>query len=205
MKRAVLILLVLMLAACKEEVAALPEPVVLSEGALGHFCQMDLLEHPGPKAQVHLDGLPGAPLFFSQVRDAVTYARLPEQSHEIRAIFVNDMAVAPSWDDPGAANWIPADSALYVVGSSRAGGMGAPEFVPFSSAAAAAAFADQHGGTVMSLAEIPDAAIFAPATSDIGNAAADNAGSENAGSENAGAEEDDYSERLRRLTEKAGG
>jgi nitrous oxide reductase accessory protein NosL len=32
----------------------------MTEEAVGHFCQMELLEHPGPKAQAHLDGLPMA-------------------------------------------------------------------------------------------------------------------------------------------------
>ena len=79
MKRALILSLslsLLALAACKEEVVQTTDPVGLTAESIGHFCQMNLLEHPGPKAQVHLEGLPGAPLFFSQVRDAVAYARL---------------------------------------------------------------------------------------------------------------------------------
>lgn len=55
-----------------------PEP-------LGHFCKMNLLEHPGPKAQVFLEGNT-APLFFSQVRDAIAYMRGPEQVAPILAL-----------------------------------------------------------------------------------------------------------------------
>ena len=62
----------LALAACKEEQAALPLPVAMSGDALGFYCQMNLGEHDGPKAQVHLAGTP-APLFFSQVRHAIAY------------------------------------------------------------------------------------------------------------------------------------
>lgn len=160
MRRA--ILLILALAACREEVAQHPDPVALTRDAVGHFCQMDLFEHPGPKAQVHLDGLPGTPLFFSQVRDAVAYQRLPEQSHPILAIYVNDMGVAPSWEEPGATNWIAAEIAHYVVGSAREGGMGAPEVVPFGDPAAAAAFAAVHGGRVVAYDAIPDAAVILP-------------------------------------------
>jgi copper chaperone NosL len=58
---------------------------------LGHFCQMSLFEHDGPTGQVHLDGLPGAPLFFSRVSDLVTYPRLPDQSNTVLAIYVSDM------------------------------------------------------------------------------------------------------------------
>ncbi|WP_375554010.1 nitrous oxide reductase accessory protein NosL [Roseovarius mucosus] len=147
--------LLLALAACKEEVATRPDPVPLTAEATGHYCQMDLLEHPGPKAQVHLEGL-DHPLFFSQVRDAIAYQRMPEQSHAITAIYVNDMAAAASWDQPGAENWIDATSAHYVVGSTATGGMDAPELVPFLEAKDAAAFADTRGGHVLRLAEVAD-------------------------------------------------
>lgn len=164
MKRALILALCLGLAACKEEVAQDTTPVELTAETLGHFCQMNLLEHPGPKAQVHLEGMPGTPLFFSQVRDAIAYGRLPEQSHPILAIQVNDMAVpGASWEDPGRSNWIDADDAFFVLGSAREGGMGAPEAVPFGSQDAARAFAAQEGGTVMRLADIPDDLVLAPA------------------------------------------
>lgn len=187
MKRA--LFLILALAACREEVAIHPDPVPLTIEAVGHFCQMDLFEHPGPKAQVHLEGLPGTPLFFSQVRDAVAYQRLPEQSHPILAIYVNDMGVAPTWEEPGASNWIVAEIAHYVVGSSREGGMGAPEVVPFGSEDAARAFAAAHGGAVMAYDAIPDAAVILP---EAPPEAADTA------------EDADYRERLRALSRQGG-
>ncbi|GAA0302960.1 nitrous oxide reductase accessory protein NosL [Rhodovulum strictum] len=155
-------LVLVSLAACREELADLPAPVTMTAEAVGHYCQMDLLEHPGPKGQVHLTGLPH-PLFFSQVRDAIAYQRMPEQSHMIAVIYVSDMgASGASWDDPGAANWIAAETAHFVVGSAIAGGMGAPELVPFSDPARAAAFAAGNGGQVLRLADIPDAAVLTP-------------------------------------------
>lgn len=162
MKRFAAILCLAILPACQEDTAEIPQAVSMTASAVGHFCQMNMLEHPGPKAQVHLTGLPGTPLFFSQVRDAVAYLRMPEQSHEIAAVYVSDMASAASWEIPGADNWIPAGTAHYVVGSSRTGGMGAPELVPFSDAASAAQFAQRHGGQVQELADIPDTAVLAP-------------------------------------------
>lgn len=150
-----------LLAGCKEELAQAPAAVPLTTEATGHFCQMNLLEHPGPKAQVHLAGLPD-PLFFSQVRDAVAYQRMPEQSHAIAAIYVNDMAAAPSWENPGAANWIAAETALYVVGARTPGGMGAPELIPFSNRTTAEAWAAEHGGQVLALGDIPDTEVLAP-------------------------------------------
>jgi len=163
MRRALFLVAVLALAGCKEEVPQDVSPVALDERAVGHYCQMELLEHDGPKAQVHLGGLPGAPLFFSQTRDAVAYSRMPEQSHEILAIWVNDMgASGATWTDPGAENWIEASAAHYVVGARVIGGMGAPEIVPFSDASAAKGFAEANGGMVMGLDDIPDDAVLTP-------------------------------------------
>ncbi len=188
MKRA--LLFVLLLAACKEDAQDL-SPVALTEAAVGHYCQMNVLEHPGPKAQVHLDGFPEKPLFFTQVRDAIAYSRLPEQDGVILAIYVNDMgADGATWEDPGEANWIPAASAHYVVGSSVEGGMGAPELVPFSDLAAASDFAAGRGGTVMSLSEVPDSAVIAPVTME-GDVGAD--------------DDADFNARLKALSEKIEG
>lgn len=186
MKRA--LIFVLLLAGCKEELAQTVDPVALTPEAVGHYCQMNLLEHEGPKAQVHLEGLPGAPLFFSQVRDAVAYARLPEQSHPILAIWVNDMgAPGATWAEPGAENWIDAASAHYVVGAAGIeGGMGAPELVPFAREEDAAAFVREKGGRVLELAAIPDAMVIAPVPGD-------------------DTDDSEYLDRLKALSEKAGG
>ncbi|MGR3697836.1 MAG: nitrous oxide reductase accessory protein NosL [Roseovarius sp.] len=156
-----LTLVALALSGCKEDSAERPLPVTMTAEAVGHYCQMDLLEHPGPKAQVHLAGPPD-PLFFSQVRDAIAYQRMPEQNYAITAIYVSDMGAAPSWHAPGADNWIAADTAVYVVGATVAGGMGAPELVPFADRAAAEDFATRNGGEVLSLLSVPDEMVLAP-------------------------------------------
>ncbi|HUG60778.1 MAG TPA: nitrous oxide reductase accessory protein NosL [Methylomirabilota bacterium] len=156
------LLAMLALAACQEgDRAAMPAPVTMTEDALGYYCQMNLTEHPGPKAQVHLRDL-DAPLFFSQVRDAVAYQRMPEQSHTVVAIYVSDMAAAESWESPGIDNWISAGEAVFVVGSRIAGGMGAPELVPFSDRGPAEAFIAENGGEILDLAAIPDDQVLAP-------------------------------------------
>ncbi len=184
MRRA--LLFALALAACQEEATQNTDPVNLTAETIGYFCQMNLLEHEGPKGQAHLEGLPGAPLFFSQVRDAVAYLRLPEQSHVILAVYVSDMgAPGATWADPGANNWIDATTAHYVVGADVEGGMGAPELVPFSDLAAAESFVLQHGGSIMGLAAIPDTAVIAPEPQDLGA--------------------DDYGDRLKALTTKPEG
>ncbi|MFV0384558.1 nitrous oxide reductase accessory protein NosL [Paracoccus sp. (in: a-proteobacteria)] len=179
--------LLILLAACRQEVTQSTAPVPMTADAVGHYCQMNLLEHDGPKAQVHLEGLPGMPLFFSQVRDAVAYARLPEQSHPILAIWVSDMgAPGATWGEPGAENWIDAQAAFYVVGSTRQGGMGAPELVPFGKAGDARGFAAVHGGQVLRLDAIPDDAVIMPA----------------AGPD---ADDSDFQRRLKALSDQAGG
>jgi len=56
---------------------------------------------------------------------------------------------------PEAGTWIDAHEAWFVIGSSRVGGMGAPEAVPFSERDAAQRFADNYGGVLGKLDDIP--------------------------------------------------
>ena len=146
----------LLLAGCGEDAAdaALPPPAALTSEAMGVFCGMNLLEHPGPKGQIitrsRID-----PFWFSSVRDTVAFTLLPEQPRDIRAIYVSDMGRAPSWENPGADNWIDARKAFFVIESRKRGGMGAAEAVPFGERAAADAFVAENGGRVVAFAEIP--------------------------------------------------
>jgi len=96
------------------------------------------------------------------VRDAIAYQRMPEQSHAIVAIYVSDMGAAPSWENPGTDNWISADDAVYVIGATVAGGMGAPELVPFADRAAAEDFVARNGGEILALASVTDDVVLAP-------------------------------------------
>lgn len=138
----------------RQEETAAPAPFALTQEAIGRYCGMNVLEHDGPKGQVILAKIPEA-IWFSSARDAVAFTMLPEEPKNIAAIYVSDMAVAPSWEKPGAENWIDARTAFYVIGSSRVGGMGAAETVPFSTEAAARDFAASHGGEVVEFADIP--------------------------------------------------
>ncbi len=164
-------LLAFLLAACRED-TSLPAPVEMTAQTVGYFCQMNVLEHGGPKGQIALDGLPGKPLFFSQVTETVDYLRMPEQNFKVLATYVNDMGAAVSWADLGTGNWILIDKAVFVVGSDQMGGMDQPEFFPFADAAKAARFAAEHGGTVTSLpnllAATPDPSADTSDTTDYG-------------------------------------
>lgn len=184
---------ILILSGCQDQAKDdIPRPVAMTEEAVGHFCQMNILEHAGPKAQIHLDGLP-YPLFFSQVRDGVAYERMPEQNYKIRAIYVTDMSKAADWNNVGRENWIPATSAYYVVGSSKAGGMGSPELVPFSRQEDAKAFALQYGGQIMMLGDVSDDLVLSNAT--LGPSAGTDAKAPLS-------DDDDYRSRLEKLSKK---
>lgn len=156
-----ILIALLALAACKQETAEAPPPAPLTETALSYFCQMNVAEHGGPKGQIHLAGH-DQPLFFAQVRDMVAYLKSPERDAEITAVYVSDMGRAGSWDHPGADNWTAAETATFVVGARVAGGMGAPEIVPFADPAAAAGFIARYGGQALPLQEIPDDAALGP-------------------------------------------
>ena len=126
---------------------------------MGVFCGMNLLEHPGPKGQI-ITASRIDPFWFTSVRDTVAFTLMPDQPRDIRAIYVSDMARAPSWEDPGATNWIDARKAFFVIESRKQGGMGAAEAVPFGNREAADAFAAANGGRVVTFAEIPRAYVL---------------------------------------------
>lgn len=149
-------------AACQPEIEAEPpRAVAMTAEAVGHYCQMNILEHEGPKAQIHLVGLQH-PIWFSQIRDAVAFTRLPEETAEVAAIYVQDMAKAKNWTEPGADNWIDSREATFVINSSMTGGMGAPEAVPFGTKQAAESFISQYGGIAVAFDAIPDAYVLSP-------------------------------------------
>ena len=150
-----LVLSVIVLAGCGDERSeAPPAPHKLTADAVGHYCGMTLVEHAGPKGQIILASR-SDPVWFSSARDAFSFTMLAEEPKDIRAIYLSDMAKAPSWDDPGADNWVDAHRAVFVIGSGKQGGMGAPETIPFSDRAAADKFAGEHGGRVVTFEEVP--------------------------------------------------
>ncbi|MEP3279195.1 MAG: nitrous oxide reductase accessory protein NosL [Stappiaceae bacterium] len=172
------------LAGCNDESATadIPGPIAMTEEAVGHYCNMNILEHTGPKAQIHIKNLP-FPVWFSQVRDAVAFLRLPEETQEPVAIYVNDMGAAKEWSFPGDDTWIDINKAFFVIDSRMIGGMGAPETIPFAEEKAAELFAAKNGGKVVVLADIPDDYVLGP----VDLSALQNAGQNPEGTPEAGA------------------
>ncbi len=151
---------VLLLAACSQEKpAGTVPPFALTEAAMGRYCGMNVLEHPGPKGQIILAPA-NEPVWFSSARDALAFTMLPEEPKDIAAIYVSDMASAPSWEEPGAENWVDAHKAFFVIESKAVGGMGAQEAVPFSTREAADRFVADKGGRIVGFADMPQAYVL---------------------------------------------
>lgn len=155
--RAILLTLLvpLALAGCGEkQVARQPPPQRMTAEDIGHYCGMNVLEHPGPKGQIFVASLM-EPVWFSSARDTIAFTMLPDEPKDIQAIYVSDMGKAPSWDKPGADNWVEARRALFVIGSRVKSGMGGDEAVPFSDRAAAERFVGENGGRIVAFDQVP--------------------------------------------------
>jgi copper chaperone NosL len=145
----------LALVGCGEkEAAKLPPPHQMTAEAVGRYCGMNVLEHPGPKGQIFAASLI-EPVWFSSVRDTLAFTMLPDEPKDIQAIYVTDMGKAPSWEKPGADNWVEARKAQFVIESRAKGGMGGNEAVPFSERSAAEKFVAENGGRIVAFADVP--------------------------------------------------
>jgi copper chaperone NosL len=135
------------LMACSKEPQQIAAPREPGPDASGFYCRMALAEHKGPKGQILPKGW-SDPLWFSSVRDALTYVEQDIVSdRELAGFWVNDMAQG-TWEKPAPGAWVEAKSAWYVLGSSKSSGMGGSEAVPFKERVAAEDFAHANGGVV---------------------------------------------------------
>ena len=149
-----------LLAGCLgDDSAEAPPPMALNVDANGYFCGMVIAEHPGPKAQIHLIG-EAQPVWFSAVRDMFGFMMLPGEARDVTAVYVTDMSKAASWEDNNNGPWMDPKEAFFVIHSTRKGGMGTLEAVPFSVAADASAFAKQYGGQVVRYDDITPDYVF---------------------------------------------
>jgi len=151
------------LAACDEnQTARQPSPHRMTAEDIGHYCGMNVLEHPGPKGHIFVASLI-EPVWFSSVRDTIGFTMLPDEPKDIRAIYVSDMGKAPSWEKPGADNWVEARKALFVIGSRAKSGMGGDEAVPFAERADAEKFVGENGGRIVDFNQVPRDYVLASA------------------------------------------
>lgn len=151
----------ILLAACSKEneEQPMPDPAKLTLDDVGHFCGMVVSNHEGPKGQVFLKGV-AQPLWFVSVRDSLAFSRMPDEQFKVFAIYVSDMGKADTWEQPGDKAWVNAKEAWYVGGSSRAGGMGMAEWVPFSEKKKAEEFVAEYGGKIVRLGSIETNALL---------------------------------------------
>jgi copper chaperone NosL len=153
-----LLLSAALLAGCNNRTASLPAPLEPTAESASHFCGMLLVEHDGPKGQIFLKGR-SQPVWFSSVGETVAFTMLPDESADVAAIYVNDMARAKNWEQPEPGTWVEARRAWYVIGSDKRGAAGMGDIrrepIPFGEEAAARRFQEAHGGRVVRFAEIP--------------------------------------------------
>lgn len=141
------------LAACGENGATAAASTAPVEFTAATSCELDgmlLMDYPGPKGQIHYAS-EDRPWFYCDTLEVLNTLLLPEQIRKVNAVYVQDIGKT-DWDNPKGA-WIDARTALYVIGSSRKGSMGAT-LGTFSSEADANAFIGQYGGKLLRMAEI---------------------------------------------------
>jgi len=127
-------------------------PVKAVEIDRGTTCSLDgmnLMDYPGPKAQIHYDK--GEPDFFCDTMEMFSIYLRPEQKKRVSALFTQDMGKTP-WEQP-KGHWIDAKSAYYVQGSKKFGSMG-PTLAAFARIEDARTFAKQYGGKVLRFNEV---------------------------------------------------
>ncbi|WP_290810531.1 nitrous oxide reductase accessory protein NosL [Halovivax sp.] len=151
-----------LLAGCLSEnggPAAAPDPVTIDEDAQCDYCGMVVANHPGTNAQLFYDGdrsedRDGPARFCSLPCAHKFHVERDRLGWELLARYVTDYSVADYElaDDASsvsshleAETFAAAEDLTYVVETGIEGAMG-PEYVPFSDADEAAAFAAEHDG-----------------------------------------------------------
>ncbi|MBN8442204.1 MAG: nitrous oxide reductase accessory protein NosL [Thauera sp.] len=144
-----------LLAACGADKAGTGS-VVAVEIDSSTSCALDgmlLADYPGPKAQIHYDGVT-QPEFFCDTVEMFSIYLNPEQARRVAALYVQDMGKA-DWDNP-KGHWIDARKAIYVQGSNRHGSMG-PTIASFGAETDAKKFIETYGGKLLRFDEVkPD-------------------------------------------------
>tara|TARA_B100000446_G_scaffold107053_1_gene100110 strand:+ start:8683 stop:9240 length:558 start_codon:yes stop_codon:yes gene_type:complete len=144
---------IVLLSGCEKETLPTPDAKNISGEEIGYFCRMLVVNHRGPKGQVHLRNT-AEPLWFTSVRDTIAFTLMPGEPKSITAIYVNDMEQMSLDSLQPSSDWLNASEAWFVIDSDAIGGMGMPELVPFANETAASHFRAQHGGQLIRLTDI---------------------------------------------------
>ncbi len=142
-----------LLSGCEKEPLPTPNAKNIAGEEIGYFCRMLVINHRGPKGQVHLRDTE-KPLWFTSVRDTIAFTLMPGEPKSISAIYVNDMEQMSLDSLEPSSHWLNAKEAWFVIDSDAIGGMGMPELAPFANETAANHFRAQHGGQLIRLADI---------------------------------------------------
>jgi copper chaperone NosL len=142
-----------LLAGCGAGHTPLPTAAAVHVDDACAVCGMYLGDAPGPRGQAWIEGQ-RRPVIFDSVRDFFAWALQPDHQAGVQALFVQDTARI-DWQRPAGegTTFIDARQAFYVAWQPLPGSMG-PTFAPFSTRAAAEAFARRHGGAVLAFGEV---------------------------------------------------
>ncbi len=140
-------LMSLLLIGCEqtEQDRMLRQAVAIESSDECHLCGMVIAEYPGPKGE-SFQGDGNAVVKFCSTRDMFSYILQPENSRQVREVYVHDMSQTP-WHKPEDDYFINAKDAWFVVGSNQTGAMG-KTLASFSKQQDAKAFSERYGGQV---------------------------------------------------------
>jgi copper chaperone NosL len=149
---------------------AAPAAIAIKDAASCDVCGMVISKHPGPAGEIYwADAAPenrDPPFWFDALKQCFFphYFEGVDAGRELSAAYVTDYSAvdyAVSTEDgetyisshTAADAFAPAKSVSYVVESDVTGAMG-PDFVPFSDASDADAFAAEYGGSVVDFEDV---------------------------------------------------
>ncbi|MFD1646142.1 nitrous oxide reductase accessory protein NosL [Haloarchaeobius litoreus] len=151
-----------------------PAAITIGSSDACDVCGMIITNHPGPNGQSYWQDLTpdehDAPFRFDALKQCLFPHFFENRDQQrLQAVYVTDYSsvdytVSESGDapyissHPEAEAFAPARELSYVVGSDVNGAMGA-DFVPFSDAGDADAFAAEYGGEVVSFDDITPALV----------------------------------------------
>jgi len=151
-KLSILLCFALVIGACSEAQDDLSKsPVTFTSGDECHVCGMIITRMPGPKGQAADKRSPEMKKFCSSF-DLISWYLQPENKPNVTDIYVHDMANT-DWDTPDDAQLIPAQKAVYVLGSEKPAFMG-KTIATFARLEDAEIFIKEWGGKIILFEEL---------------------------------------------------